>query len=268
MICPKCGFEQKEGPECLRCGLIFIRYHATAADPLPKTIPAPDIPEPAIGYFRRFYRVFRWVSLIVVIIVIALILHPSKPPHIAISPDSTQRAEEKIREFQTHANQGTEQRLEMDESELNGWLAENLSLKKSDNAVDTPSPQTEEAPIDPAEKETGGQAPDSASLEEVQSSVRDIKLQLLEDSLHAYVVFDLHGMNLSLELEGRLLTRDGYMRLEPTSGKLGSFPLMAGTLQSAVSRLFDSPENKEKFRLPPHIRDIRIEHGQFIVISN
>jgi hypothetical protein len=267
MNCPKCGFEQKEGPECLRCGLIFIRYYEKAADPHPKPEPIAVDPKPAIGYFRRFYRIFRWVSLIVLIIVIFLILRPSKPPRIAFGPDSTQRAEEKIWEFQTHAGQGTEQRLEMDELELNGWLTENLALKKSGNATETSRPQTADPLIDSAERATGDRLPDNASLEEVQSSVRDIKIQLLEDSLRAYVVFDLHGMDLSLELEGRLIARDGYIRLEPTAGKLGSFPLMAGALQSAVSRLFDSPENKEKFRLPAHIQDIRIEHGQLIVIS-
>jgi hypothetical protein len=34
-----------------------------------------------------------------------------------------------------------------------------------------------------------------------------------------------------------------------------------------ANRLFDSPENREKFRLPPHIQDMRIEHGQLIVTS-
>lgn len=26
MTCPKCGYEQKEGPECVRCGIIIARY--------------------------------------------------------------------------------------------------------------------------------------------------------------------------------------------------------------------------------------------------
>ena len=46
-------------------------------------------------------------------------------------------------------------------------------------------------------------APDP-SLEEVQSSMRDVKIDLLEDRLRAYVVFDYRGKNLSLLLEGRL----------------------------------------------------------------
>jgi hypothetical protein len=57
------------------------------------------------------------------------------------------------------------------------------------------------------------------------------------------------------------------MKLVPSSGKLGSFPLASATLNSVADRLFESPENKGKFRLPPHIQDIRIERGQFVIIS-
>ena len=30
MICPKCGFEQPESPECMRCGVIVGRYRGAA----------------------------------------------------------------------------------------------------------------------------------------------------------------------------------------------------------------------------------------------
>jgi len=59
----------------------------------------------------------------------------------------------------------------------------------------------------------------------------------------------------------------GRYRLEPTGGKLGSLPLASATLQGVVNRLFNSPENKEKFRLPPYIHDIQIQHGQIVISS-
>jgi len=80
-------------------------------------------------------------------------------------------------------------------------------------------------------------------------------------------VFDFHGKDLSLQLEGKLVMQGGYLRLIPTGGKLGSLPLPQATLESAAQRLFDAPENREKFRLPPHIRDIRVERGELIVSS-
>jgi hypothetical protein len=155
----------------------------------------------------------------------------------------------------------------MDERELNGWLGANLALKRTDKeATASPFPAKESA-LSLARKAMAPRPTDNPTLEQAQSSVRDVKIELREDTLLAYVVFDRFGMDLSLELEGRLLVRDGYLRLEPSSGKLGSLPLMEVTLQGATHRLFDSPENKEQFRLPPNIQDMRIEGGRIIITS-
>ncbi len=83
--------------------------------------------------------------------------------------------------------------------------------------------------------------------------------------MRVHTLFELYGKSLSLELEGKVTTRDGYLRFEPSSGKLGSLPLPGATLRRAVDRLFESPENREKFRLPPEIEDIRVEERKLIV---
>jgi len=43
MICPKCGFEQPDSPECMRCGIIVSRYKRSMLDPTPG-IPAAPVP--------------------------------------------------------------------------------------------------------------------------------------------------------------------------------------------------------------------------------
>jgi hypothetical protein len=256
MICPKCEFQQDEAAECVRCGLIIARYRSqdTATRLKPET--HGGMMRPKFPLIRNFYRIFRWVALAAVIMSFTLILKNSKPPSIEIPPDAGKRAEEKIRNFQSAAAEGSEQTLRINESELNGFLRENLALKKPLESTTSTVGDTTNT-ID-----TG-----DATLEQVQSSVRDVKIELREDSLRLYAVFDLYGMDQTLELEGTVTVLDGYLRLNPTSGKLGSFPLMAGTLRRAADRIFNSPENKEKFHLPPYIKEIRIEHGQFIITS-
>jgi hypothetical protein len=106
---------------------------------------------------------------------------------------------------------------------------------------------------------------DQPTLEEVQSSVKDVKVDMVGDVVKAYVVFDFHGKDLSLELDGHLGARDGYLKFEPVAGKLGSLPLPQATLNSAVEKMMASPENREKLKLPADISDIQIVNGQAVV---
>jgi hypothetical protein len=81
----------------------------------------------------------------------------------------------------------------------------------------------------------------------------------------AYVVFNFHGKDLSLELDGHLGAQDGYVKFDPVAGKLGSLPLPQSTLDAAVEKLMASPENREKLKLPADISDIQIVNGQAVV---
>ena len=98
----------------------------------------------------------------------------------------------------------------------------------------------------------------------MRSNVRDFKVQLMDDRVKAYVVFDVHGKDMTLQLEGRLGAQNGYLRFEPVSGQFGSLPIPQSALESAVQRLMDSPENREKLKLPSEISDLRIQNGEVV----
>ncbi len=209
--------------------------------------------------FKKFYRVFRWVVLIGLVVVLLLVMKQAAPPPVMSDPLAASRVELKMYEAQQALEAGEAHTLELDEAELNTFLQQNLALADSPAADVAAAAGAAETGQDPAAQ---------PSLEEVQSAVRDVRINLVDDQVRAYVLFDFHGKDLSLVLEGRLRVADGYLRLEPTSGTLGSLPIPQATLDHAVTRLFDSPENREKFRVPPHIRDIRVEGGQLKVLYN
>ena len=203
--------------------------------------------------FKKFYKVFRWVVLIGLVIVVAMILTKADPPPVQADPLAAERVEFKLHQAQQAVDAGESHTMELDEPELNSMLAASM-VAESAHA---------ETAAAVAQAESG-----QPTLEEVKSNVRDIKIQLTGDKLTAYVVFDLYGKDLSLTLEGGLRVVDGYLRMDPTSGALGSMPIPQVTLDNAVRRLFDSPENREKFRLPAHISDVRVEDGQIKIFYN
>jgi hypothetical protein len=131
-------------------------------------------------------------------------------------------------------------------------------LELSDNAAAKPAPTSEQ------QGAPSGSAPTPQDVEQMHSNVRDVKVQLIEDRVKAYIVFDVHGKDMTLQLEGRLAAQNGYLTFEPVSGQIGSLPIPQSTLESAVRRLMDSAENREKLRLPSEIADLRIVNGEVV----
>jgi len=144
----------------------------------------------------------------------------------------------------------------MDETELNSYLASHLAL--AGNGAPNP------APAGGAQSAPNGATPTPQEVEQMRSNVRDVKVQLIDDRVKAYVVFDVHGKDMTLQLEGRLGAQNGYLHFEPLGGQIGSLPIPQSTLESAVQRLMNSPENREKLRLPSEISDLRIQNSEVV----
>ena len=252
VVCPKCGSEQEGGIQCRNCFAVLADQKRIAArrGPRAQTDYTPARGKSG-GVFRLIYRIFTWTSLAFLVLAVVLILRKSTPPQVPIDPQAAARVETKLRESQSAAEAGQPHRLRLDTPELNAFLGANLALNRN------PAPPGGAPSLPPAGAEP--------SIAEVQSSVKDVKINLLDDRVQAYVLFDFHGQDLSLLLEGRLGVENGYLRFEPTGGKLGSLPIPQATLESAVRRLLTSPENREKLGLSAEIGDIRIENGNIVI---
>ena len=205
-------------------------------------------------------RCLRWSTYLAALITLILLLHKAPPPPVEVSAQAAARAEQKVEQVQQSVSQGEKATLRLDESELKSYLASHLNLATNSPAPAPSAPGT----TDTSSAPNSSDAPSPADIEQVRSSVRDVKVQMEGDRVRAYVVFDLHGKDMTLELVGRLGATDGFLKFEPISGQLGSLPIPQSTLEAAVQRLMESPENREKLRLPSDISDMHIEDGQLV----
>lgn len=230
----------------------------------------------APNYYKLAYKIFSWVTIVGLVVTLLLVLRKSPSPDVPYNPKAAATAEKKLEAADEAHAAGQPAQLSLNRTELNSYLQQNLQLAPGADAQVGTSPTTSDdatasAPIestngtteasttDPLAQFAGGDQP---TLEQVQSSVKDVKVDMDGDLVKAYVIFNFHGKDLSLELDGHLRSEGGYLKFDPVAGKLGSLPLPQSTLQAAVDKLMNSPENREKLKLPDGISSLQVEDGQ------
>ena len=252
LTCPKCGFEQEEGLECLRCGIIFSKFK-----PLAPAVEEPELlcteaptQQTTPGLLSRVFRILPWISLTVTVGVLLLILRQAPPLPIQTDPGAADRVAEKMAQLQLALQTNQPHSLTMNEAELNQWMRDNLAIASTHQAQQAGIP----AP-------TGS----DPNVQEIQSALKDVRMNLMGNQLRAYALFALYGKEISLQLDGTITTEGGYIRLQPTAGKIGSLPIPSSTLNYVVHQLFDSPTNRDKFQLPPQIESVRVQNNSLII---
>jgi hypothetical protein len=214
------------------------------------------------------FRIVRWRVYACALIVLILLLHKPSPPVVSTTPEAAARAEQKFQDVQQAAAQGQPATLRMSETELNSYLASHLVLP----AANTNASANANAPTGTPSATSSGSveaAPNADQttmddVEQMRSNVKDVKVQLVDDHVRAYVVFDVHGKDVTLQLVGKLGADNGFLKFEPVSGQIGSLPIPQAVLEAAVRKMMESPENREKLKLPSDISNLKIENGEVV----
>jgi len=94
----------------------------------------------------------------------------------------------------------------------------------------------------------------------------DMTVQIEGDRLHVYMSSVSNGRTISVDLEVKLRVRDGYLQVEPISGRIGSLPIPRKTLEAFCRAMMNSPAGQEVLRLPPYLSDLRVEDSKIVAI--
>jgi hypothetical protein len=216
---------------------------------------------PKISALMLVFRIVRWTVYACALIVLILLLHKPAPPAVSTTPEAAARAEQKFQDVQQSVAQGQPATLHMTETELNSYLASHLALAQNGNA---PNGAANAVPSGTSDAAPNPDQPTMDDVEQMRSNVKDVKVQLVDDHVRAYVVFDVHGKDMTLQLVGKLGADNGFLHFEPVSGQIGSLPIPQATLEAAVRKMMESPENREKLKLPSDISDLKIENGEVV----
>src|SRR5229473_2698287 len=123
------------------------------------------------------YRIIKWITLAGAVLSLLLILHKVSPPDVAGDPRAAERLEAKLHDAEMATASGQPYLLKITEAELNSFLGTHLELKPTGTPSQTPAtaPAPTQSPAAPGSAET------NATVEEVQSSVRDVRINLVEN---------------------------------------------------------------------------------------
>lgn len=278
ITCPNCGYRQDSGDKCQKCSSLFSYYSSSAPQADLSVNPPVVHGSTAVagemrsgGFFVSWpmvYRVFTALNLIALIVTLVLIFHKSPPPRVAVDPRAAASAAVKLSQAETAAQNKQPFQVTLNPTELNSYLNSNLQLADKTAQPDAQNPAASNAAPAAASSTSAGSpasTPDEPTIDDVQSAVKDVKVDMVGDLVKAYVIFDFHGKDMSLELDGHLSSENGYLQFEPVGGQIGSLPLPQSVLQSAVQKLMSSPENREKLRLPAGVNSIKIVDGQVVM---
>jgi hypothetical protein len=246
ITCAKCGWEQEQTAECLRCGIVFAKYKpqdAPGDDPTPP-VSSSRSASATSGLGWRLFRLLPWISLTMTVCVLFLILKQAPPLTIQADPQAAERVTEKMAQLQLAMESGRPHSLSLNEAELNQWMRNNLAIAS-------------------AHQDRGA----GLNMQEVQSALKDVQINMMDHQLRAYALFTIYGRDISLQLDGTLEAAEGVLRLNPITGKLGSLPIPRSTLDHVVQQLFDSPQNRNKFKLPPQIASVWIENSTLVIVT-
>lgn len=211
--------------------------------------------------YKALYRVFAFGSFTGLVITLTLLLSKPAPPTVPNDPRAATRAEQKFAAADQAKAAGQPAQVQLDRTELNSYLQQNLQTANSPQpaAGATPGPA---ASADPA---SALNSSDLQTIEQAESAVKDVKVDMDGDLVKAFVTYDVHGRDVPVELDGHISAENGYLKFDPVGGKIGSLPLPQSVLEAAVSKMMASPEGREKMKLPDDINDIQIQNGQAVV---
>jgi hypothetical protein len=219
---------------------------------------------PGATPFATIRRIVSWVVLLILVLTLVLIFKQSPPPQVATSPAAASSAERKLDAAAQAAQSGQAAQVQLDSAELNSYLAQNLQFAGNASATPNATPSVAD-PSGSTANPPSIPGADPQTIAQAESNVENVKVDMDGDLVRTYVVFNFHGKDLSLEIDGHLYTQDGFLKFDPVGGKIGSFPLPQSALQEAMQRMMDSPENREKLRLPADVSNIEVENSQVVV---
>ena len=182
---------------------------------------------------KKISRIISVSILALALIAVLMALRAPSATLVPVSAQDTKSFDEKILSLEQAHQQGVTQTAHITETELSSKLQQGID--------------------------------ESAANPQGSVVLKAASVHLEGDGFVGVFTLSAGGKELYLTLTGTLGVLDGRLQIQPSTAKLGSLPIPAAAFRSLLQKQFDSPEARERLRLPEFIKDVHIENGELLV---
>lgn len=181
---------------------------------------------------RKIYRTISWFLLLLCLISILLVLRRPASTRVEVSSEAAKSFDEKIAELERARQERAPREIHITETELNSKLQESL------------------------------QAPPSVSS---PIAVKGATVHLDGSELVGTFTVNISGKDVYVTIGGTLGASNGQMQFTPVEVKMGSLPIPVSAVRYKLREKLDSPEMRDRLKLPESVKDIRVENGEIVL---
>jgi hypothetical protein len=179
-------------------------------------------------------KIYRTLSLVLLVFTLLSIILVLRKPSLSTAPTSGEAAKSfdtKLNQIAGAHRQGAPRKIRITETELNSKLTESLGSLDS----------------------SGG-----------QPTLRAATVRMEGDRIIGTFDVSFMGLDVYLTLGGNLGVTNGAVEFKPTDVQMGTLPVPAGLVESALREKLNSPEVRERLKIPNSIKDVRVENGELV----
>lgn len=207
--------------------------------------------------FVSFYKIFRWIVLLMAIFIIFMML--GRPPRPTL-PMTGQEIRERAQSFDRKLNE-----LARGETKEAHFTSDEVSAAYSQQLAG----ETSRTPSSGAATQTGGaqKTPELTPSSQVPENapVHTVDVDFHGDQVTGQFTANLYGKDVYITISGRLGSKDGYATFDPISFKVGNLSIPVSLVNDALQKKLAEPGTREQFKLPDFVKSIRIENGELVV---
>jgi hypothetical protein len=207
------------------------------------------------------YKVFRWVALVVVVLLgIALLRRPTP-----VAPETTAET------VQVRSQAFDAKLQQLADAHERGETSEARFSAEEVNAVIARTLEESAAPVTPAPVSSPAATQEPAAPEEATpgtpagAPIRTVQVAFQGTEVTGQFATEMYGKEIYITLSGNLGSKNGYVTFEPTGVKVGDLVVPVSWLNEPLQEKLALPENREKLRLPDFIASMRVENGELVI---